>query len=139
MHVQIKYRSLSRYLKVNKHLHSHEWITHSHLACQRIVFTPSFTIGFIFNFIFNFFSIMTWTMHGIFRFIFSSHQINQFYERQIGELDPMHRTIPTQSTIPPSLKKRKMNARLLCDMDMHRHHPLIMSTKTVHEFIALFS
>lgn len=100
--------------------------------------------------LFSLFFIMTCTMHGIFRFSFSSHQINQFYEQQIGELDPMHSTIQILLSpslflffvtnhsllfvlrkIPPSLKKRKMNARLLCDMDMHRHHPLIMSTKIV--------
>lgn len=92
-------------------------------------------------------------MRGIFRFSFSSHQINQFYEQQIGELrsDAQISCLLPRSlslsfvTTPVCLKfqrfwinaiKRKMNARFTCDMDTHKYHPLIVSTKIcVHELI----
>lgn len=85
LHVQMKYRSLNRYRKVNKHLLTWmNYILTFGLSTRRVrnsicsIFYLSISVPPIF--------IVTCTMRGIFRFSFSSHQINQFYEQQIGEL-----------------------------------------------------
>lgn len=77
LHAQMKYRSPNRYLKVNKHLRT--WMNY--------ILTFGLSTHRIRNSVYylSFSSIVTYTMRGIFRFSFSSHQINQFYEQQIGE------------------------------------------------------